>query len=367
MYIRAEQGLQSGACEELEAHRPKAAFICWGILLVVGITGCRQDMQNQSKMLPQRSTTFFADGRSVRPQVAGTVARSQGNGGSYFLTGMIDGKEGDGMPFTPTLEVLKRGQERYNIYCSPCHSRVGNGLGMIVQRGYHLAGDFHTERLREVPLGHFFTVITNGYGTMPNYAAELSPVDRWAVVSYIRALQLSQNASSADVTPGAAVASLPDLAERAGLPKSFAERWKAPLSTPVPAKAAPAMQAVTTLSPPAVAVTTSTKLAGSPVEDVDKKAVAVKEKGAAKAPSAADIASGKHIYVQNCQVCHQPERTGLPPAIPSLIGAVEKVGVGRIRGMVADGVPTGKPPMPAFPDLSSEDVDKLIVFLRSPR
>jgi len=323
-------------------------------------------MQNQPKMLPQRSTTFFADGRSVRPQVAGTVARSQGNAGSYFLTGMIDGKEGDGMPFTPTLEVLERGQERYNIYCSPCHSRVGNGLGMIVQRGYYLAGDFHTERLRAAPLGHFFTVITNGYGTMPNYAAELSPVDRWAVVSYIRALQLSQNASSTDVAPGASVASLPDLAEHAGLPKSFAERWKAPLSVPLPAKAAPPTQVVTTLSPTATASATSTKLGEAPVEDADKKAGPPK-KGGATTPSVAEIASGQQIYIQNCQVCHQPERTGLPPTIPTLIGAVEKVGAGRIHSMVADGVPTGKPPMPAFPDLSSEDVDKLIAFLRSPR
>ena len=111
---------------------------------------------------------------------------------------------------------MERGQERYNIYCTPCHSRVGNGAGMIVQRGYRPAGNFHTDRLRNAPLGHFFNVMTNGYGAMPDYAAQLTPEDRWAVAAYIRALQLSQNAKPGDVPPGAQVEALHKIAEQRG-------------------------------------------------------------------------------------------------------------------------------------------------------
>jgi mono/diheme cytochrome c family protein len=190
--------------------------------------GCRQDMQDQPKFFPQRGTTLYADGRSVRPQVANTVARNQLNQDSYYATGLVDGKEADGMPFPVTAQVLERGQERYNIYCTPCHSRVGNGEGMIVQRGYNKAGNLHTERLRTAPLGHFFHVMTNGYGAMPDYASQVTPADRWAIVAYIRALQLSQNATQADVPAGAHVESLSNIAEREGMPSSFASEWKLP-------------------------------------------------------------------------------------------------------------------------------------------
>jgi len=156
------------------------------------------------------------------------VARNQGSPDSYYATGLVDGKEGDGLPFPGTAQVLERGQERYNVYCTPCHSRVGNGEGMIVQRGYNKAGDFHTERLRTAPLGHFFHVITNGYGAMPDYASQVTPADRWAIVAYIRALQLSQNATQGDVAAGAHVESLSNIAEREGLPSSFASDWKLP-------------------------------------------------------------------------------------------------------------------------------------------
>ena len=122
------------------------------------LAGCRQDMHDQPKFFPQRGTDFYADGRSVRPQVENTVARGQLRENAYFYTGLINGKEGDGMPFPATLEVLERGQERFNVYCTPCHSRVGNGEGMIVQRGYMKAGNFHTARLETAPLGHFFHV-----------------------------------------------------------------------------------------------------------------------------------------------------------------------------------------------------------------
>src|ERR1700678_4415181 len=126
------------------------------------LAGCRQDMQDQPKFYPQRGTTFYADGRSVRPQVENTVARGQLHEDTYFSTGLVNGKEGDGLPFPVTMTVLERGQERYNVYCTPCHSRVGNGVGMIVERGYLKAGSFHSARLEKAPLGHFFHVISNG-------------------------------------------------------------------------------------------------------------------------------------------------------------------------------------------------------------
>ena len=185
-------------------------------------------MHDQPKFFPQRGTTLFADGRSVRPQVANTVARSQAHPDSYFATGLVDGKEADGMPFAVTPAVLERGQERFNIYCTPCHSRVGNGQGMLVQRGYSKASDFHGARLRQAPLGHFFHVITNGYGSMPDYAAQVAPADRWAIVAYIRALQLSQNAQPGDVPAGQHVESLKSLAESQGLPTGFSEQPRLP-------------------------------------------------------------------------------------------------------------------------------------------
>jgi hypothetical protein len=196
-------------------------------LAAISMAGCRQDMQDQPKFVPQRGTDFYADGRSARPQVENTVARGQLHEDTYFYTGLIDGKEGDVMPFPVTLDVLERGQERYNVYCTPCHSRVGNGAGMIVQRGYRPAGNFHTARLMVAPLGHFFNVMTNGYGAMPDYAAPLTPQDRWAIVAYIKALQLSQDAKPSDAPAGVEVESLLGIAEREDLPADATE-WKLP-------------------------------------------------------------------------------------------------------------------------------------------
>ncbi len=192
------------------------------------LAGCRQDMHNQPKFIPQRGTSFYASGRSVRPQVEDTVARNQGVEDSYFYTGIQNGKEGDGLPIPLTPATMARGQERYNIYCTPCHSRVGNGEGMIVQRGYLPAGNFHTDRLRNAPLGHFFAVISNGYGAMPDYAAQVTPADRWAIAAYIRALQLSQNAKSSDVASGDHVEDLHAIAKDDGMPPGFADPWELP-------------------------------------------------------------------------------------------------------------------------------------------
>lgn len=184
----------------------RIAAVC--ALAACGIlAGCRQDMHDQPKFIPQRGTDFYSDGRSVRPQVENTVARGQLHQDTYFYTGLQDGKEGDGMPFAVTPAVLERGQERYNIYCTPCHSRVGNGVGMIVQRGYSKAGNYHTARLEAAPLGHFFNVMTNGWGAMGDYSAQVPVADRWRIAAYIRALQLSETATSGDVPAGTPVAS----------------------------------------------------------------------------------------------------------------------------------------------------------------
>jgi len=162
-------------------------------------TACRQDMHTQPRYNPESSSTFFDDGRSERPVVPGTVARSQLRTDEAFYTGKVNGVEVSTFPFPVTPKVLARGQERYNIYCTPCHDRVGDGRGMIVQRGFPPPPSYHIDRLRQAPVGHFFSVMTSGYGTMYSYAARVSPEDRWAIAAYIRALQLSQGAKLTDL------------------------------------------------------------------------------------------------------------------------------------------------------------------------
>jgi mono/diheme cytochrome c family protein len=221
-------GTNQNPSDAFRSQLHKAAI---GLALVSStllVAGCRQDMHNQPKFYPQRSTTFFPDGRSARPQVENTVARNQLHANSYFYTGLINGKEGDGMPLPVNMELLQRGQEKYNIYCTPCHSRVGNGAGMIVQRGYRPAGNFHTDRLRNAPLGHFYSVIANGYGAMPEYGTQVAAEDRWAIVAYIRALQLSQAAKPADVPAGQHPQDLHEIATQQGMPPGFADPWALP-------------------------------------------------------------------------------------------------------------------------------------------
>jgi hypothetical protein len=198
------------------------------VAALVLIAGCRQDMQDEPKFVPQRGTAFFPDGRSVRPQVIHSVARGQENLADFFHTGLQDGKEVDALPFPATLTVLERGQEEFNTYCTPCHSRVGNGAGMIVDRGYRPASNFHDAKRRAEPLSHYFYVISHGYGAMPDYAAQVPTADRWAIAAYIRALQLSQDAKQSDVPAGVGVQQLGEVAEQQGLPASFAQPWKMP-------------------------------------------------------------------------------------------------------------------------------------------
>jgi len=180
-----------------------------GLFAVLLFAGCRQDMHDQPRFKPLAKSDFYSDLRSARPPVEGTVARGQLHEDTYFYTGKVGTNPGDYMPFPVTEAVLARGRERFNIYCSPCHSRLGDGNGMIVQRGFRTPPSYHTERLRKAPLGYFFDVMTNGFGAMPEYASQIPPRDRWAIVTYIRALQLSQNATAADVPAGQKVPSGP--------------------------------------------------------------------------------------------------------------------------------------------------------------
>jgi len=165
------------------------------LLALVALTACRQDMHDQPKYIPLRASEFFTDGRSARPIPEGTVARGHLNDDTLFYTGKgPDGKPADTFPFPITKDVILRGQERFNVYCTPCHDRSGSGEGMIVRRGYRRPPTYHSDRLRQVTNGYIFDVITNGFGAMPDYAAQIPPRDRWAIVSYVRALQLSQQA-----------------------------------------------------------------------------------------------------------------------------------------------------------------------------
>ena len=170
------------------------------VLALLSTVACRQDMHDQPKYIPLRPSEFFPDGRSARPLIEGTVARGQLDADTLLYTGKgPDGQFSNDFPFQVTKEVLERGQQRFNIYCSPCHDRLGTGDGKIVRRGYRHPPSYHIDRLRKVPNGYLYDVITNGFGAMPDYAAQVQPVDRWAIVAYIRALQLSENAPVSDV------------------------------------------------------------------------------------------------------------------------------------------------------------------------
>jgi hypothetical protein len=248
---RREQG--SGIWDQKNLLSARAGrFAVAASTLLFFAVGCRQDMHNQPKVIPQRGSELFADHRGARPQVLDTVARGQLREDSYFYTGVIQGANGyreeqNLMPFPVTMNVLHRGQERFNIYCTPCHSRVGNGLGEIVERGYKPAANLHDQVRMSQPISHYFYVMTHGYGAMPDYAAQLTPEDRWAVAAYIRALQLSQAATQGDVPAGTQVKSLSEIAVEHELPASYAQPWT------LPATAVQAYPAVTKEGTPGMA------------------------------------------------------------------------------------------------------------------
>ena len=202
--------------------------ILLGALLLISV-GCRRDMQDQPKMKPYRGTSFFGDGTSMRQPIEGTIPRGQLKTDTEYYTGKKSKPPGatatpaaqqqtasvqntfpddvDAFPFAVTEDVVKRGRERYDIFCSACHGLTGNGDGMIVRRGFRRAASFNDDRLRQAPVGHFFDAMTNGWGAMPSYASQIPVQDRWAIIAYIRALQLSQQnnaaVSASPTTPAA--------------------------------------------------------------------------------------------------------------------------------------------------------------------
>ena len=169
-------------------------------------------MHNQPKYRGLRASALFADGSSARPLVEGTVARGTLQDDEAFFTGKLAGATVKELPFKIEEADLDRGEERFNIYCTPCHDRTGSGKGMVVQRGYRPPPSFHIDRLKQADAGYMFDVITNGFGAMPDYKAQIDARDRWRIVAYVRALQLSQAGTAADIPggdPDAANASKP--------------------------------------------------------------------------------------------------------------------------------------------------------------
>jgi len=171
------------------------------ILLTPVLSGCRQDMHDQPRYEPLEASDFYPDGRSARPLVEGTVPRGHLNDDVLLFTGRDGSDWSARFPFAVTRDVMDRGRERYEIFCTPCHGRLGNGKGMVVQRGFPQAQSLHDKRLREERSGYIFDVITNGFGRMRGYAAQIRARDRWAIVAYVRALQLSQAASASSLDP----------------------------------------------------------------------------------------------------------------------------------------------------------------------
>lgn len=169
------------------------------LLLVGGLAGCRQDMHDAPRYDPYEASAVFPNGSSARPLVEGTVARSDVLDDDLLTTGKINGQVADEFPFPITRADLDRGQERFNIYCSLCHGRTGEGNGMVVQRGYRQPPSYHIDRLRQAPVGHFFDVMTNGFGVMPDYRTQVPTADRWRIAAYIRALQLTEHGAVTDV------------------------------------------------------------------------------------------------------------------------------------------------------------------------
>jgi len=225
-------------CLKAARRSLRKPFLLSAVCCLLFTLGCRSDMQDQPRMKPFRSTTFFTDGLSSRTPVEGTVARGFMKSDTEFHTGKKAGRGAPGttgagataagsagttagapgsalmgpaaypddvetFPLPITQKIIERGKERYEIFCSACHGFSGNGDGMIVRRGFRRAASFNDDRLRQAPVGHFFDAITNGWGTMPSYAMQIPAEDRWAIIAYIRALQLSQQKVDTTAVPGA--------------------------------------------------------------------------------------------------------------------------------------------------------------------
>ena len=168
-------------------------------VLVLFSAACRQDMHDQPRYTALKPSPFFADGSSARSPVAGTVARGDLRDDELLYTGKQGEEPSTVFPFPIDDAVMERGRERFDIYCSPCHGRTGTGDGIVVQRGFTKPPSLVTDRLVEAPPGHFFEIITNGFGAMPDLASQVKTDDRWAIAAYIRVLQLSAHAALDDV------------------------------------------------------------------------------------------------------------------------------------------------------------------------
>ena len=221
------------------------------VAMSAALAACRQDMHDAPNYQPLEASAFFADGRASRTLVANTVARGQLREDEHLYTGRIGGQVAAEFPMAVTAEVMARGRERFNVFCSPCHGRTGEGNGMVVQRGFRQPPSYHEARLVDAPAGHFFDVMTNGFGAMQDYASQVPVADRWAIAAYIRALQLSRRASMEDV-PAAdrpALDAAPDVAPpRSQTPPGAAPPAGAGAGPAAPAAAggAPGPQARTT-------------------------------------------------------------------------------------------------------------------------
>ena len=197
--------MRTGNDTIIEASRPGrprgflAAALAFGMALAAG--GCRKDMYDQPKYKAYDPSTIFPDGTSSRPQIEGTVARGDLRDDTQYYQGKVDGKDAETFPYAVDREMIELGRQRYQIYCTPCHGRLGNGQGMVVRRGFSAPPTFHSEYFRKKEVGHFFQVITNGHGAMYSYAARIPVDQRWAIVAYIRTLQYSWDANPEDLSP----------------------------------------------------------------------------------------------------------------------------------------------------------------------
>ena len=178
---------------------PAKATLTLALLTVLGLAGCRQDMHDAPRYEAFEASSSFPDGRASRSAPAGTVARGWQREDEALYTGKVAGQIVDQFPFPIVATDLQRGQARFNIYCTPCHGKLGDGQGMVVQRGLRQAASYHQDRLREEKVGYFYDVVTNGFGAMQGYAEQIPVRDRWLIVAYVRTLQLSQHAAAADV------------------------------------------------------------------------------------------------------------------------------------------------------------------------
>ena len=221
--------MRSRVMTALGSKRHARAVLAIGVCVL--LSACRQDMHDAPRYDPLESSAFFSDGRAARVSVANTVARGQLRADEHLYTGRVAGQPATEFPMPVTAAVMARGRERYQVFCAPCHGATGVGNGMIVQRGFRPPPSYHEERLVNAPIGYFFDVMTNGFGAMQDYAAQVPVADRWAIAAYIRALQFSQRGTVADVP-----------ADRRGELDQPAGAAPPAATTPEPAPAAPAQE-----------------------------------------------------------------------------------------------------------------------------